>query len=408
MNFQQEFDFFSDVMKKSNVHTRLLSLFDKTEAMIDSQLSEIIGYTPKNNLSIKDVIGNIDDKTKYVLTNEFGLCYICLRIPVSSEKNILFAGPYLASAISSKEIMEAGERAGLSPSALKNFKEYCASVPVIQENDRLFSVVDTFCEHIWQTHSFGIVNKSRSYSLPAFALEGTPKGDSPDESLANVKMMEMRYAFENELIKAVSLGQQHKGDTLKSVFNEQMFEKRIQDSLRNAKNYCIIMNTLLRKAAEQGGVHPIYIDRLSSKHALKIEALYDTAEVPELMREMFTSYCRLVYKHSNEKYSPVVKKAVLVIDSDVSAELSLSTLARIQGLSPGYLATVFKRETGKTVLEYIRDKRIEHAAYLLGTTHLQIQTVALHCGIMDVQYFSKLFKRQTGKSPKEYRDSIRS
>ena len=50
---------------------------------------------------------------------------------------------------------------------------------------------------------------------------------------------------------------------------------------------------------------------------------------------------------------------------------------------------------------------MEHAAHLLGSTSLQIQTVALHCGIMDVQYFSKLFKRQTGMTPSDYRAARR-
>ena len=126
------------------------------------------------------------------------------------------------------------------------------------------------------------------------------------------------------------------------------------------------------------------------------------------MREMFSSYCRLVYKHKTKQFSPVVKKTVLVIESDVSAELSLNTLAKKQGVSNGYLSSVFKKETGKTVSEYIRDSRIEHAKYLLNTTHLQIQTIALHCGIMDVQYFSKIFKKQLGKTPKEYRESLQA
>jgi len=104
----------------------------------------------------------------------------------------------------------------------------------------------------------------------------------------------------------------------------------------------------------------------------------------------------------------VVKRTILVIESDISAELSLRTLAHIQGISAGYLATIFKKETGQTISEYIRDKRIKHAMYLLSTTHLQVQTIALHCGIVDVQYFSKQFKKQTGKTPREYRESIRT
>jgi YesN/AraC family two-component response regulator len=109
-----------------------------------------------------------------------------------------------------------------------------------------------------------------------------------------------------------------------------------------------------------------------------------------------------------KRYSSVVKKAVIIIESDLSAELSLSTLAAKQGISSGYLATVFKKETGKTVSEYVRDKRIEHAKYLLGTTNLQIQTVALYCGIMDVQYFSKIFKSLVGQTPKAYRETSKT
>jgi YesN/AraC family two-component response regulator len=125
------------------------------------------------------------------------------------------------------------------------------------------------------------------------------------------------------------------------------------------------------------------------------------------MREMFSSYCRLVRKHSTKQYSTVVKNTVLIIDSDISAELSLQSLAERLGVTAGYLATVFKKETGKTVVEYVRDKRINHALHLLNTTNLQIQTIAMHCGIMDVQYFSKLFKRQIGKTPREYREQLR-
>jgi YesN/AraC family two-component response regulator len=127
-----------------------------------------------------------------------------------------------------------------------------------------------------------------------------------------------------------------------------------------------------------------------------------------MMKEMFSSYCRLVYKHSVKNYSSVVQKTILIIDSNVSAELSLNLLAKKLGVSAGYLSTVFKKETQKNVSQYIKEKRIDQAKHLLSTTHLQIQTVALHCGIMDVQYFSKIFRKETGKTPKEYReDSIR-
>ena len=163
------------------------------------------------------------------------------------------------------------------------------------------------------------------------------------------------------------------------------------------------MNTLLRKAAESGGVHPVHLDRVSSEFAAKIERLFSVSDVRALMSDMFKTYCRLVRSMSLKSLSPLVQNAILIIEADLSADISPSRLAESLGVSLGYLSTVFKRQTGKTVSQYILDKRMDYAKYILSTTNMQIQNVALHCGIMDVQYFSKLFKKHTGKTPTEYR-----
>lgn len=65
-----------------------------------------------------------------------------------------------------------------------------------------------------------------------------------------------------------------------------------------------------------------------------------------------------------------------------------------------------RKETGKTLTEYVTGKRIEHAVFLLNSTRLQIQSIAQRCGMSDVNYFTRLFKSLVGKTPKEYRDSI--
>jgi len=78
-------------------------------------------------------------------------------------------------------------------------------------------------------------------------------------------------------------------------------------------------------------------------------------------------------------------------------------LAQLQGINASYLSSLFRRETGQTVTDYVNRKRIRLAMRLLGTTKLQVQTVALRCGISDVNYFSKLFRKYTQRTPKEYR-----
>lgn len=147
-----------------------------------------------------------------------------------------------------------------------------------------------------------------------------------------------------------TLGQLHKENQLFSPFSDQAFEIRLTDLLRNAKNYSIIMNTLLRKAAENGGVHPVYLDHVSSEFAARIEQMRERMESAGLMREMFRTYCRLVRKHAMMHFSLVVQKVILLIESDLSANLTLTALAQHQNVSPGYLSTIFKKDTGKDVL----------------------------------------------------------
>lgn len=253
-NYEYELNFMCDVLKKCHIRTILVSPFDNADAILDAPLISLVGSRP--NLAIKKVVGKIEDKTKYLLTNEFQLQYIILKLPLESEKNLLIIGPFLSSPLSSKEILEIGEKLQLPLTAQKLLKDYYLTVMVAQENDRIFAMVDAFCENIWKTPSFAIVELNKNHIPTIVNLDSPSHGESFDEIEANIKMMEARYSFENELIRAVTLGQQHKESLFSSEFKEQMFEKRATDPVRNAKNYCIIMNTLLRKAAEQGGVHP--------------------------------------------------------------------------------------------------------------------------------------------------------
>ena len=407
MKSEYELNFLCEILNKCHIRTNMLSPNDTVDSMFDSWMIAITGISSDPDLTIRKIAGSIENMTKYRLTNALKLKYIFMRLPLLSEKNLLFIGPYLSAPLNENELLEAGEKLSLSPNTQKNLNEYYSSLPILSDGDRLFTMIDTFCEHIWQTPSFTITDINEEHILSVSPIYSVSRERTVDETLANMEMMERRYASENELMKAVALGQQHMEKAFLFAFNEQMFEKRLQDPVRNAKNYCIIMNTLLRKAAEQGGVHPIYIDRASSEFAAKIEQTSELKSIPELMKEMFSSYCRIVRKHSAKNYSPIVRKAVMIIDSDISAEISLRTLAEKQMISTGYLATVFKKETGKTISEYIRDKRMGYAKHLLTTTNLQIQTIATHCGIMDVQYFSKIFKNVVGETPTEYRESSR-
>lgn len=344
---------------------------------------------------------DLHERTVYKITDEFLCRYIALRFGAEAEADALLIGPYMSFEPTAEQVLEEAERLRLSTGQVPQLKRYYDTVPVIRDESDLMILVNTFAEMLWgEGNAYRIEELSREGIEPAALRE---MRDDKDDILMQMQVMERRYAYENEMMETVAKGLTQRAKMMISRVPVNMFEQRMADPVRNAKNYIIICNTLLRKAAQQGGVHPLYLDRISSDFAARIELLRDAEEGRTLMGEMMLAYCRLVRKHNLRHYSSLVQKAVAYIEAEPARDLHLQHLAHTLNLSAGYLSALFHRETGKTVTEYVTHVRMETAAKVLRSTQLQIQTVAQHCGITDVNYFSKVFKKHFGVTPRQYR-----
>lgn len=407
MNFEKELQFLCSTLKKSGIPVSFEAPDEPFSGVIGSSLRLIIGKDRSPDISFSELIGGISDRVVYKLKTDFELVYMFLLLPDVKGAQLFVIGPYLSEPIREKTILGLAERWGIPPQKHKLLRGCYEGIAVVDISSPIHIMIDQFAETLWGECKYTFVDLTKELISPGTPLTQNHGNEDADGILLNMEIMERRYAYENELIRAISQGQINKLSRLTDITSAISFEKRLADPLRNLKNYCIIMNTLCRKAAEQGGVHPIYLDSISSGYASKIELLTKVSSASDLMLDMFRSYCKLVRTHSMRNYSATVQKVIAVIDSDLSANLSLGLLAKMQSISPAYLSSVFRKETGKTVIEYINGERMRLAMHLLGTTHLQIQTIAANCGIMDVQYFSKVFKKHTGKTPREYRLSLK-
>jgi AraC-like DNA-binding protein len=105
-------------------------------------------------------------------------------------------------------------------------------------------------------------------------------------------------------------------------------------------------------------------------------------------------------RRSNE---PLIADVFAVIDRRVGQPLSLKDVAAELGLTPGHLTTVVRRRTGRTVQEWITERRMAEARALLCGTDLPIAEVARRVGISDAGYFARLFRTTHGTSPRRWR-----
>lgn len=412
MQYLSELSFFMKLFKNSHIPCRILQ-DPMTELAFNSYPDLDLGIRGLINPGMnyrehqQQFFQSCSPNTIYRVNDEFMCRYLFFQMPETDTPTYILIGPYTATAISRHTILEYADRYSIPPDIYPFLEKFYQDLPIVPDESSLLILINTFGEVIWGSlDNFSLQDVEKSVFFDLEPVAERPDTKEPEEAFLSMKILDERYAMENRLMQAVSQGQTHKAEMYLNTFTISHCERRTADPIRNLKNYMIILNTLLRKAAEAGAVHPLHIDSLSSKFARKIELVTSESAASSLQREMVHKYCLLVKNHSMKGYSLLIRKVLTRIDSDLTADLGLKKQAQLLNVNPSYLSTLFKKETGTTLTEYVNRKRIEHGIFLLNSTNMQIQTIAQYCGMPDVNYFAKTFKKIIGKTPKEYRDSI--
>ncbi|MBS5937936.1 helix-turn-helix domain-containing protein [Clostridium sp.] len=240
-----------------------------------------------------------------------------------------------------------------------------------------------------------------------FKTEYSISPDIVKENTENaMEDLEKRYNIENSLMHAIELGNIELYENIMRKNNSlltSIADRISNDPLRSAKNYVIVLNTLFRKAAEKGGLHPIYLDTISSKYASQIEKCTYLQQIANLINSMQVEYCDSVKKLSLKNYSSTVRKAIEFIRINLNNCLSLNTISEALYVSSYELSRQFKKETGETITEYINKRRINESVFILENESISITETSYMVGFNDVNYFTKVFKKIKGMTPSEYR-----
>jgi two-component system, response regulator YesN len=220
----------------------------------------------------------------------------------------------------------------------------------------------------------------------------------------NRELIEKRYELENTILHAIRTGNTHLVKKTVERLKEISWPFRLPDSpIRSLKNLALAGNTLCRKAAEQGGVHPLYLDTISGKFAIQIEQAQSPAELLSSNEETFTVYCNLVKEASMAAFPPIVREAVAYLRLHLDQRLNLDALAETLGVSPSHLSRICKKALGITLTDYLNRLRIEEAKFLLDHSNDSLSEIAATVGFYDASYFSNVFRKWEQMTPYDYR-----
>lgn len=130
---------------------------------------------------------------------------------------------------------------------------------------------------------------------------------------------------------------------------------------------------------------------------------------------LYTYLATFRYLKKFRKYNPeqeridttdIVTMAVRYMNENLENQLTLSQLSEYIGYSTSQFSLIFKTRTGHSPLNYFNMLKIQRACQLLETTDLKINQISSKVGIDDSYYFSRLFRKIVGISPKQYRNNI--
>ena len=188
-------------------------------------------------------------------------------------------------------------------------------------------------------------------------------------------------------------------------FSEEVFGSRFLE-LPEMQNVAAILKESQRGLKPHGGLKKrliasmdqMYRDKQINKIALLINMLEDISRSGEYEILSSQGFVECV----NIKDDTRLNKVFEHVMNNFTSDLEFKNIAQIANMSEAAFSRYFKKHTGKTFSAYINDLRIGYACKLLVAGKLNVTQVAFECGFNNLSYFNEQFKKNTGKTPREF------
>ncbi len=223
-----------------------------------------------------------------------------------------------------------------------------------------------------------------------------------DLQLTNKNQADYPIKIENALMEAIQNGEIHNSerearcffDWIKAYFNEQngIVKLKVLEMILAAEQRAYLSGTLPYQFSERQE----YLEMMNK--------INNEEELQDWFIETIIKVASKIHERQIGQTSTVIKDAVEYIKKNYGKDLSLEGISQKFNISSYYFSRLFKEETGEKFIEYLTGIRLLQAKYLLKNTDKSMKEICLDVGYLDPNYFSRIFKKNIGLTPSEYRE----
>jgi two-component system response regulator YesN len=206
--------------------------------------------------------------------------------------------------------------------------------------------------------------------------------------------------LKENLLHALETGDSSQARTLlNAIWNELLAKNYALDLI---KRFCMELSSIFVNCMVTIHEEP-YLAFGAQDPWNKISRMQSNVELSQWLCDTVQNTCKIV--QSRRKHKKLVSEAIRLIEKKYfDNSLTLNMISDLLYVTPNYLSAVFKDETNIGFLEYLTNYRIEKSKTLLADLKYKIYEVCFAVGYTDPHYFSKLFKKATGVTPKDFRE----
>ena len=157
------------------------------------------------------------------------------------------------------------------------------------------------------------------------------------------------------------------------------------------------------RAAVEEGADPKNLLGVNSSYLADFSKIAEEKELSDWLTDWLEAFIKTSIDSSRENVPSSLSVAIEYMKSNLNRPVTRDEVARMCNISPAYFSRLVKLKTGYTFTDLLNKLRIDYACYLFDSTDKNAAEVGFECGFNDQSYFTKVFKREKGISPHNYK-----